>query len=297
MKLTSRTPWRKEPGLGETAFNLLELLVVIAIIGVLVSLMLPSMSQAKGRAHETRCVNNLRQVGVAAKLYLDDHQGRFPRSRVRETNLTTGALALKRTGCALGGTNPAAGPFADLYPQAVNRPLTPYQGDPQIFRCPADAGHAGFPELAPPWATAKPTLWETAGSSYLYNVDLLAPGDPSRPPPPNVTLRPSQGSLSGQPEAFVQQPSRYLLVTEPVARPIGRYDSVSNVWWMHWVQWHRKLGRVDFLIPTNAPRRFVSPALFVDGHVAVHDFSDSIMRDFYFPYEETKDWIWYQPRQ
>ena len=195
MKLTSRTPWRKEPGLGETAFNLLELLVVIAIIGVLVSLMLPSMSQAKGRAHETRCVNNLRQVGVAAKLYLDDHQGRFPRSRVRETNLTTGALALKRTGCALGGTNPAAGPFADLYPQAVNRPLTPYQGDPQIFRCPADAGHAGFPELAPPWATAKPTLWETAGSSYLYNVDLLAPGDPSRPPPPNVTLRPSQVSL------------------------------------------------------------------------------------------------------
>jgi hypothetical protein len=36
--------------------------------------------------------------------------------------------------------------------------------------------------------------------------------------------------------------------------------------------------------------------LFVDGHAALHDFSKSVMTDPYYPYEETKDWQWYQPR-
>jgi prepilin-type N-terminal cleavage/methylation domain-containing protein len=126
MKSRSRVRWWKDPSLRDAAFTLLELLVVIAIIGVLVSLVLPALSQARSRARETQCLGNLRQVGVAAKLYVDDNRGRFPRRRVRETNSTSGTLVLKRTGCALGGANPAAGAFADLYPQAVNRPLAPY---------------------------------------------------------------------------------------------------------------------------------------------------------------------------
>jgi prepilin-type N-terminal cleavage/methylation domain-containing protein len=59
-------------------FTLIELLVVIAIIGILASLLLPAVSQAKARAKRIVCVNNLRQVGVAFQNFAHDHDGLFP---------------------------------------------------------------------------------------------------------------------------------------------------------------------------------------------------------------------------
>ena len=41
--------------------------------------------------------------------------------------------------------------------------------------------------------------------------------------------------------------------------------------------------------------KFISPILFVDSHVAVHDFTRVIKSDPEYIYEETKDWIWYKP--
>jgi prepilin-type N-terminal cleavage/methylation domain-containing protein len=60
------------------AFTLVELLVVIAMIGVLVALLLPALSQAKESGRRTACINNLRQLGLAARLYGVDEEGYFP---------------------------------------------------------------------------------------------------------------------------------------------------------------------------------------------------------------------------
>jgi prepilin-type N-terminal cleavage/methylation domain-containing protein/prepilin-type processing-associated H-X9-DG protein len=63
-------------------FTLVELLVVIAITGILTALLLPALSRAREAARRATCVNNLRQMGMALKMYAGEHGGCFPQRQV-----------------------------------------------------------------------------------------------------------------------------------------------------------------------------------------------------------------------
>ncbi|MBI2928224.1 MAG: type II secretion system protein [Verrucomicrobia bacterium] len=264
-------------GRGQRGFTLIELLVVISIIGILASMLLPSLSRGQEKAKTATCINNLRQMGISIKIYVDDAGGRFPPLRVRDFD-----DQVKGCRAVLGGRDPLPSLLA-CYPSEKVRPLYYYMSPSDVYRCPRDRGQRSLPCQCS--KKLKPSNYATIGCSYQYNAGPLTivSGGGFRQPPADPLL-----GLADKPEGWAPSPALFILAHEPPARPYG----CSTV---EWYQWHYAQGRSDFDDPVNAPQQFYSPALFVDSHVAVHNFSRALSQDPYYPYEPTKDWMWYKP--
>jgi prepilin-type N-terminal cleavage/methylation domain-containing protein len=63
---------------AHAAFTLIELLVVIAIIAILAAILFPVFAQAREKARQATCLSNLKQLGTATQMYMQDYEGSYP---------------------------------------------------------------------------------------------------------------------------------------------------------------------------------------------------------------------------
>lgn len=129
------------------AFTLIELLVVVAIIGLLVAIMVPALSQARGSARRTVCASQLRQVGIGFRQYLNESRDRLPYASFM----------------------PSLGPFplAGTRVIRIATVLKNFVTDPGGFQCPNDIADDG--RAAP---NAGKSYFESELSSYEYRVQF-----------------------------------------------------------------------------------------------------------------------------
>ena len=118
-----------------SAFTLIELLVVIAIIAILAGMLLPALSKAKLKGHQTVCLSNLKQLQICWTMYADDNQDKLVSN---DPNVGPGSRTW------------ILGYMQDGSQDATNRTLIergtlfPYNSSTAIYRCPSDVGRVTF---------------------------------------------------------------------------------------------------------------------------------------------------------
>jgi prepilin-type N-terminal cleavage/methylation domain-containing protein/prepilin-type processing-associated H-X9-DG protein len=123
------------------AFTLVELLVTIVIVGILAAILLPVLAGARNKAHNILCLNNLRQLGIAARLYAGDDNATLPAAEFLPSNPTNPQKPLPR--------------ISDLLAQYAGR-LAGTNASASVFKCPNDSDF----------------YFEVEGSSYQWNSAL-----------------------------------------------------------------------------------------------------------------------------
>ncbi len=196
-------------------FTLIEILVVIALIGILSSLILPALSRAREKARQTLCMNNLREIGIAFHLYLQDYEEIFPAA---EDPVNTNPVYWLWMG------------------RGWRRLLAPYlMQNLKVLYCPSDR--------------TAPSKWES--TSYGYSMSFYhSPQQINSMTDPSYTYDISKILPTiGQKLGYVLYPEKKAMVAEWLDNHTGG----NNGWWS-WSGWRNYLfvdGHVQFLPATE----------------------------------------------
>jgi len=121
-----------------SGFTLIELLVVIAIIAILAAILFPVFASARESARMTACLSNMRQIGIALNMYVEDYDESFPPADY-------GAPVTSPPFTQFGWYSGAGGSV--FYPQCCFDLLQVYEKSLQIHQCPSDS--SGLPAALP----------------------------------------------------------------------------------------------------------------------------------------------------
>jgi prepilin-type N-terminal cleavage/methylation domain-containing protein len=167
---------------AEAGFTLVEMLVVMAIVAILAALLLSALGGARSKAKQTSCLNNLKQINLAVRMYADDFKEKVAPAPGFDTSVESWYR------------------YKELVASYVGRSGTPKRSD-KLFSCPADTFHYSASGYHSQGECESP---QTGYSSYIFNAGNLI-GTNGYP------------GISGKSLAGIKEPSRTVLVCESAA--------------------------------------------------------------------------------
>ena len=141
-------------------FSLIEILVVIAIIAILAGMIFPVFSAARSKARSTRCLANLKQLGMSVEMYSADWDELYPFAKDVADHWVPEQW--------------------DAYPNwkawlpympFLSDSLDPYVRSRELWHCPSDTGYDELEEMGVP-LNARPTAFQKLGNSYFYRTEV-----------------------------------------------------------------------------------------------------------------------------
>ena len=169
----------------EAGFTLLELLVVIAIVALLAALLFPALRNAKEKTKRTACMNNLRQINAALRMYSDDSEDKAPRTPGTTNSPGLNWSGYKRLMKSYVGINGAASP------------------QDKVFACPKDTF---FYDMAGNFQLVAKVLHEQPPDylSYAFNGG-------------NARTNSNAPGIAGRGLSSIAEPTKTVLVAESPA--------------------------------------------------------------------------------
>ncbi|MDH7601511.1 MAG: prepilin-type N-terminal cleavage/methylation domain-containing protein [Armatimonadota bacterium] len=228
------------------AFTLVELLTVLAIVGLLAAIGFPVLVKAKRNAQTTECLANMRQLGVAFRMYLDDYDEQFPAAvpwGIPGSPATHGQKTIQEILVPFVPGGMVSAKLPDGSRSYSKR---------SVFRCPSDVGLPKTFDGFGGGVKAGVPVWRQTGCSYEYYAanqrDYLGSAGENPPKVPRTALAP-EVEINGE--------------RTRIGAPLGAVVSsarkalLGDIWF-----WH--LG--DYVMPEN--KVAYCNTLFADGHAA-----------------------------
>ena len=219
--------------LRRSAFTLIVLLVVIAIIAILAAILFPVFAQAREKAREASCISNMKQLGLALRMYVQDYDETLFASGMLPTMPATEANGLNIVRMMGGGTSYF---------------LQPYIKNEQIFKCPSDTGdnYWGRSSTGWPWSNEK---WWGKPSSYHFRhiFDAACVGDVRLGTKDAQLGKPASLIVMYEAGAFHKEKLPLFGGVHPTATPVRPPDGRQIVAAYH--DGHAKVFRLNYLEP------------------------------------------------